>query len=280
VAFDGSGHLWIANYRSGALLGYEIGQLRHATGRAHLAPAITASIPGGPNQIAVDGQGRLWLADWDTNTVSAYQATSLGSGSATPAVVLSGPDLASPTDLAFDSAGNLWVANQASGRVLEFRATDLDRSGSPRPAASLLPGGAGRGTPEAIAFDPAGRLWVSDYYRGMVMALARSELRGRGRVRPELNIDVGTRTFPIGLTFDRSGRLWMAGAHAIVVFRVHPRRATDVAMRLSGPDVVMPHDVSFDATGAAWVPCYNDTVLRYSAAGLHGTRVRPDLVLT
>jgi len=51
-------------------------------------------------------------------------------------------------------------------------------------------------------------------------------------------------------------------------------------MRLAGPDVVMPHDVSFDSRGAAWVPCYNDTVLRFSAAALHAGRARPDLVLT
>jgi sugar lactone lactonase YvrE len=280
VAFDRAGRLWIANYRSDTLLGYDAGQLAHAAGTVHLVPALAVPTPGGPNQIAVDRRGWLWLADWDANTVSAYQPASLRPPAPAPVVVLSGPALGSPTDLAFDSSGNLWVANQATGRVVEIRAIDLARSGSPRPIASLLPGAAASGTPEAIAFDHTGRLWVSDYYRGVLMVVARSDLRGAGPVRPELQIDVGSRTFPIGLTFDADGRLWVSGEHVIEVFRPGAATAKDAIARWSGPRLVMPHDVSFDPKGDVWVPCYNDKVLRYPASALSAKPARPDLVLT
>src|SRR5204863_6764507 len=136
------------------------------------------------------------------------------------------------------------VANQPTGRILEYGLRQIRRTGSPRPLASFVPDGAGKGTPEAIAFDPSGRLWVSDYDRDRLMVVGPAELHGSRRVAPLLEIRLPARTFPIGLTFDRGGRLWMSGAHAIVVFRVDPHRATDVAFRLWGPHVVMPHDVS------------------------------------
>jgi len=280
VAADDEGRVWVANYRSDTLLGFDAADLMQRRGAVHASPTRSVSTPGGPNQIAIDRMGWLWLADWDANTVSAYRPPDLASPSPRRAVVLSGPEIGSPTDLAFDHGGNLWVANQATGRILEYGARQIRHTGSPRPLASLALDGAGKGTPEAIAFDRNGRLWISDYYRDRLTVVGPDALQGNGPVTPLLEIRLPARTFPIGLTFDRAGRLWMAGARAIVVFRVDPHRATDVAMRLAGPDVVMPHDVSFDSRGAAWVPCYNDTVLRFSAAALHAGRARPDLVLT
>src|SRR5204863_4963386 len=142
-------------------------------------------------------RGWLWLADWDSNTVSAYRPSDLATSSPDPAVVLSGPEIGSPTDVAFDRAGNLWVANQATGRILEYGLRQIRRTGSPRPLASFVPDGAGKGTPEAIAFDRSGRLWFSDYDRDRLMVVGPAELHGSRRVAPLLEIRLPARTFPI-----------------------------------------------------------------------------------
>jgi uncharacterized protein (TIGR03437 family) len=87
--------------------------------------------------------------------------------------------------LAFDSAGNLWVADPGNRRVLRFAAADLAAAGTSASGgpltANLLIGNLGVFTsvqpavtaatattsnlfaiPSAIAFDPSGRLFVSD----------------------------------------------------------------------------------------------------------------------
>jgi uncharacterized protein (TIGR03437 family) len=82
--------------------------------------------------------------------------------------------------LAFDSAGNLWVTDPGNRRVLRFAGSDLAQGGGPL-TANLLIGNLGvftsvqppvtfanrtitnlLGIPSAIAFDPSGRLFVSD----------------------------------------------------------------------------------------------------------------------
>src|SRR5437773_1831775 len=96
VAADDEGRVWVANYRSDTLLGFDATDLLHRTGSVHVPPTSSVSAPGGPNQIAVDRRGWLWLADWDSNTVSAYRPSDLATSSPDPAVVLSGPEIGSP----------------------------------------------------------------------------------------------------------------------------------------------------------------------------------------
>ncbi|HLK67531.1 MAG TPA: hypothetical protein VKU19_29040 [Bryobacteraceae bacterium] len=83
-------------------------------------------------------------------------------------------------NLTFDTAGNLWMTDPGNRRVLRFAASDLASGGGPL-TANLLIGNLGIftsvqpaitaatatqgnlfATPSALAFDPAGRLFVSD----------------------------------------------------------------------------------------------------------------------
>ena len=87
-------------------------------------------------------------------------------------------------NLTFDSAGNLWMTDPGNRRVLRFAAADVAAGGGPL-TANLLIGNLGIFTsvqpsvtvatatitnlfaiPDAIAFDPSGRLFVSDSDNG------------------------------------------------------------------------------------------------------------------
>jgi uncharacterized protein (TIGR03437 family) len=145
--------------------------------------------------------GDLYVADSGNNRVLRYPQpfanaghvpnlvigqTSLGGSSAnyTGAVSAQGVSLAGFTaNIAFDSSGNLWMTDPGNRRVLEFAAADIANNNETAPMAILEIGQADFVTlrinlnpslnganltpnqfavPSAIAFDPQGRLYVSD----------------------------------------------------------------------------------------------------------------------
>ena len=145
--------------------------------------------------------GDLYVADSGNNRVLRYPQpfanthipnlvigqTNLAGSTAnyTGAVSAQGVSLAGyDANLAFDSSGNLWMTDPGNRRVLEFAASDIAKNGETAPKAileigqvdfvslrtNLKPTAAGAtltanqfAVPAAIAFDPEGRLYVSDY---------------------------------------------------------------------------------------------------------------------
>jgi uncharacterized protein (TIGR03437 family) len=145
--------------------------------------------------------GDLYVADSGNNRVLRYrqpftntshipdlvvgQASLVGSAANyTGAVSAQGVSLAGfRANIAFDASGNLWMTDPGNRRVLEFAAADVAKSGATGPTAileigqadfttlltNLNPATAGANLtanqfalPSAIAFDPQGRLYVSD----------------------------------------------------------------------------------------------------------------------
>jgi streptogramin lyase len=195
-------------------------------------------------------------------------------------VTIRGSHLAEPTDLVFDASGALWVANQVTGEVVSYRRDDLMGGGRPRPRVVLRV--FSPGTPEAMAFDLTGGLWVSDYNGDVVRALDPSALTTSGAPKSSRRLELPDGAGPIGLTVDKRGRLWIAeaGAHAIAVFGPNPKGATDPEFTLTGDALDMPHSVTFGPGASVWIPCYNDTVLRYDEGMVEsGGAVQPTVVL-
>ena len=86
------------------------------------------------------------------------------------------------------------------------------------------------------------------------------------------------------MTVDDRGRVWIAeaGAHALAAFPrgVKATPSMQPAITISGPDLEMPHSITFAPDGA-WVPCYNDTVLRYGPDQIAAsTSAPPELILS
>jgi sugar lactone lactonase YvrE len=162
IAFDAQGEAWVADYRLDSLSAFPSPGLA-AHGRARLEPSATVISVGGPNQLRFDAHGMLWVAGWDQGEIRGYAPGNLRSASARPTVTISEPSLNQPTDIAFDRTGTMWVANQASGKIVAFGADQIRSSGSPKPRVVLQLPGFGTNTPEALAFDRSGRLWISSY---------------------------------------------------------------------------------------------------------------------
>jgi sugar lactone lactonase YvrE len=282
VAFDRSGGMWIGNYRSSTLFGYRPSDLRAASGEASIEPSVTLTDLGGPNQLAFSADGVLWVAAYDDDAIRGYQPATLStSGRAKASVSITGRQLTSPTDLAFDDRGWLWVANQGNGRVVAYAPEQLRASGQPQPRLVLRPFPGEQQPPLALAFGQDGRLWVSDHDLDVVVAFDRSQLQGSGVPRPSQRLQLEQFAGPIGLTFDGRGRLWIAEATLgqIDVFSQDAQAVPHRDATLHGNDLQMPHSVTFAPDGGIWIPCYNETVLRYASDAASERGAQPTLIL-
>jgi streptogramin lyase len=276
LAFDDGGNLWVANYRSSSIVMYRASELDHSG-----APRPAVTIAGaraslkGPNRLAFDKAGNLWVANYGANTLAAFSRQQLRTGGDTEAAIVlraSQGDFNQPTGLAFDAMGNLWITNQQGDSAIEIAGSDLARSGAPTPSLILKqPGGPG-GTIEAAAFDQAGTLWLARYGDGRVIGLAASQLRTSTSPSPAYQLP-GRLEGPIGLIVDPRGRLWVteADASAVAAFVVGGAGPPTADIAIRNSRLYTPHTPAIDANGNLWVSCGNNTLVRFSAAGMPGS---------
>jgi sugar lactone lactonase YvrE len=189
-----------------------------------------------PIGVAFDTSGNLWVADALNNRVLEYNAP-FSTGEAA-SVVIGQPNFTAnacattstgmcvPFVMTFDKSGNLWVADSSNARVLEYNAPF-----STGEAASLVLGQTnfttktcattrtGMCTPEAIAFDKSGNVWIGDNGTNRVTEYRAPFSNGEAASmvigQPNFTSDTcaTTRTGmcgPDGLAFDSSGNLLVA----------------------------------------------------------------------
>jgi len=274
-------------------------------------PSFTAFDPGAtstglvaPNAIAFDSGHNLWVADAGGNRVLEYKAplstheaasVVIGQTSLTSlAFATTSTGLNTPNAVAFDSSGNLWVVDASNNRVLEYKAPL-----STGEAASLVIGqssfttnyytvtnSTALNTPNALAFDSSGNLWVADVLNGRVLEytapFSTHEAASLVIGEPSLtaNNDEVTKTglnAPNSLAFDSSGNLWVADGHRVLEYTT-PLITHEAASIVIGQNnfqnsstvttstgLNTPNGLAFDSSGNLWVADkLNNRVLRYT----------------
>jgi hypothetical protein len=208
----------------------------------------TANTLNGPASVARDSAGNLYVADTGNDRVLIFRppfgtgmnaSVVIGQPGFTSATPLVGPDstassMGSPYSVAIDGKGNLWVADVSNERVLEYvppfsngmaaklaiGQTSMDAAtlcnGTPPTAKTLC-------SPEGIAFDAKGNLWIADVDSHRVLQYTPPFSTGMA-ASMELGQPVATAftsgssdgpsatslAAPVALTFDPSGNLWVA----------------------------------------------------------------------
>ena len=185
LAVDTAGNLYVSNASAS-----EIEVLPEASGTifgqsvtsGKLNSLVPSSVADEPTGLAFDAQGNLYFANYATGTIDALPvATGTLFGKSvtanTPATVLSG--LASPCGVAFDSSGSLYVANVGNNAIGVLPTRTGTSYSVPIPAnvyAPLLPVGSGPNSPEGLAIDSAGDLYVGNYGSATIGELAPGNL--------------------------------------------------------------------------------------------------------
>lgn len=179
-------------------------------------------------------------------------------------------------------SGHLWVPRWGGSFEAEsFSSGNLTTSGSPSQDVTLT---SSTHSGEAVAFDHAGNMWVTDY-GGYVYRYDAAQLANSGSPDPGLTISANATpslSNPYGLAFDASGDLWVAnnGNNTVVEF-------TPSQLSTSGsptPNVTLsadagtpnslkgPNGIAFDASGDLWVAnSGNSTVVEFTPSQLSTT---------
>jgi len=225
--------------------------------------------PGFPEGIAADRRGRIFVATFDFTTTNVIYIFDRH-GRLDETISLPG---AVPLGLEFDRDGNLWVANFGGGNILKL--TPPFNSGS-MPQTFPITGCAGPSAGEcglnAITFDSAGLLYVSDSFGGRIFTLNTSTAASALYVADELLKPApAPHGFPgfgaNGLAFDAKGQfLYVANTADDRILKVSvalPRTVTPFAESINGAD-----GIAFDSKGRLWVAAnQGDHVVALNSSG-------------
>jgi DNA-binding beta-propeller fold protein YncE len=268
LAFDKAGNLYAANGGNNTIEKFTT----NAVASTFASDPGDGSVLNFPDGLAFDSAGNLFVANGNQNgTIEKFTANG------TPSVfVSSGLDYA--VNLAFDGAGNLYVLNQTeeaySSSVIEY---DTNANSSVFASSLYLP--------DAMAFNSAGNLFVTDYDyiqeftpngtpsnfayssvdqpKGMVFDSA-----GNLYVANQYDNNVAkfttngfTSSFatsvsgPTGLGIDGAGNLYVANYYANSITKVAPGGAASVFAIDPGDGSVLyyPEGLAVDSAGNVYV---------------------------
>ena len=258
-------------------------------------PAANSQL-GGPRGIAVDSAGNVYIADTYNNrvrkvsngviTTVAGNGTQGFSGDNGPAA---SAQLFQPFGLAVDAAGNLYIADWGNGRIREVSngvITTVAGNGT-----CCLLGGNGPatsaqiGSPEGIAVDSAGDLYIPDHVHnsirkvsnGVITTVAGNGTFGySGDNGPATSAELAG---PYTVAVDAAGNLYIGDAPANRVRKVSGGVITTVAGNGlpgysgdNGPatnaQLSYPYGVSVDAAGNLYIADSNNYRIRKVSGGM------------
>jgi len=172
------------------------------------------------------------------------------------------------------SANTLNICNMASQNA-PFQPT-LPCTVNTTPAPNFLIGinytgtGAGISSPNALAIDASGNVWVSNGGNGTV-----SELSNAGTYIPPASYNGGVLNGPSGIAIDPSGHVWVANKTGNNVAELTSGGAP--VGQFTGDGVSAPTGVAVDGLGNVWLSnSGNSSVSEFNSSGSYIANYAPD----
>src|SRR6266702_3008825 len=260
IALDAAGNIYVANYGVGTVTVYAPG----ASGNA--VPTVTI---GGSNTdlsypvgIALDTTGSIYVANYYGSSITVYAPGA--SGNATPSTTIAGSNtgLSWPWGIARDAAGNLYVVNSwSSSGSTSITVYAAGATGNAAPIATIAGANTGLSGPTGLAFDPAGRLYVTNDAGSVTVYAAGAS----GNVAPIATIGGSSSTdntglnYPVGIARDRAGRLYVTnpGPNTVTVFAAgasgNATPATTISTISPANQTGYPTGIALDPAGNVYV---------------------------
>jgi sugar lactone lactonase YvrE len=147
----------------------------------------------------------------------------------------------------------------------------------------------GMNGPVALAFDPAGDLWVANAGNRTLVEYSKAELSEANDAAPTVVISApspGELSSPSGMAFDRSGNLWVANTAVGTVTEYSREQlarsgAPKPHTTIDGSHFSSPFGVAFDASGDLWVSNKaNGTVQEFTKQELGKNNPVPSVVIS
>lgn len=252
IAVDGSGNVWVANTAASTAVKYSpIGVLLSGTG-------FGSGTLNFPWALAIDASGNAWVADTGHNQVVELDKTT-GAVVGTP---LTGNGLNFDMAIAVDASGSLWMVNSDGpfccddGSVTKF--TSLLSGSGPFTGGGLS--GHGWESPNGIAVDGSGNIWISDYiggYDGVSICCGGiTELDSSGTAispsRGYTNGGAGDQR-PQGIAIGASGTVWTANGFASVTGLNISDASAVSGSPFTATQLNNPQGIAVDGLGSIWV---------------------------
>lgn len=239
IAVDGLGNVWVADRNNpGALTEFD------SSGNAVAGSPFSGGGLENPAPVVVDGGGNIWSGSFDGagpfNALNKF--SSLG-------VALSGsgytdPSLNNPVNLAVvPVTGNVWAVNENGNSLTEFTNAGV--------FVTTIPGSVPNGlsSPQAIALDNSGNLWVADASGDV------SELSSTGAT---LNLFFSgvQPTNPSSMVIDGVGNIWIPDASRSAVLEMSPSGnvLSESGGFTAGGTLSVCLGSAIDGSGNLWIP--------------------------
>lgn len=218
----------------------------------------------------------------NANSILGYTASQIATGTtAAPAIKL--VTNSGNAGIALDAAGNLWVTDPSNNSIAGYAAAQLKKSGQPKPDVVISANANGSlESPEALAFDGNGNLWVANSAAAgagsnTVVEFTTTQLSASGSPKPAVRLasNAGSINNPQGLAFDPLGNLWVSDSAAVKEFSATQLAASGAPVpavtigddglgSLNGPE-----GITFDAKGNLWVAVFfSNMVVGFSSSQL------------
>lgn len=210
-------------------------------------PGTVAAIGSGystPKSVAMDDAGDLFIADSGANAVWEIPA-----GSSTPAAIGSG--FSAPQGVAVDSAGNLYVADTGNNQIVEIPVVNGALSTSAQMtliASSATLAGEGLKSPEGIAIDGLGNLYIADSGNKRVLYIPYP---GSGDLN--LTQTLGTNmSQPSAVAVDSTGDVYVADSGNGDVYELSAPLSSGLQVTVAS-GYSSPSSLAVDPSGALFV---------------------------
>jgi len=193
VAVDGAGNLYIADASNNRIRKVNTSGIistiagNGAAGFAGDGTAATSAELNGPAGICVDASGNIYIADVSNNRIRKINTSGVIStiaGTGTPGfsgdgATATAAELYSPEDVKVDAAGNVYIADVNNQRIRKINTSGNISTIAGNGTAGFSGDGfaataANLNTPEGVAVDTSGNIYIADYANNRVRMVNKS----------------------------------------------------------------------------------------------------------